>query len=203
MAHALTPIRDVVVRTPVPLEPEVEDLVRRACFAHAAAALAEFRVHPDEIVAHLTHAGLAVASRADRVLDHLDGVAHAVACVRGDALAWTELANRHGWCLERAAMDRFEVEGGLAARRFWGEARRGTLGAPEDRVRDDGWPLPRLQWYAGLRPLRHWLADRLFGGIEARLESSQRAECLQREHLDSLPGGRSLASPAVNAATAT
>ena len=54
-----------------------------------------------------------------------------------------------------------------------------------------------LQWYAGLRPLRHWLADRLFGGIEARWESSQ------RERLDTLSNGRSLASPAVNAATAT
>jgi hypothetical protein len=187
----------VVARAPVPLEPEVEDLVRRACFAHAADALADFRVRPDEVVAHLTTAGLAVASRSDRVLQHLDGVAHAIACVRGDAFAWTELANRHGWCLERASMDRFGVEGGLAARRFWIEVRRGTLGAPEDRVRDDGWPLPRLQWYAGLRPLRHWLADRLFGGIEARWESSQ------RERLDTLPGGRSLASPAVNAATAT
>jgi hypothetical protein len=189
--------RDVVARGPVPIEPQVEMLVRRACFATAAEALAEFRVHPDEIVHHLTHAGLAIASRPERVLQNLDGVAHAVACVRGDAQAWTDLANRHGWCLERAAMDRFSVEGGLAARRFWGEARRGTLGAPDDRVRDDGWPLPRLQWYAGLRPLRHWLADRLFGGIEARWESSQ------RERLDSLPEGRSLASPAVKAATAT
>ncbi len=190
-------IRDVVARGPVPLEPQVQMLVRRACFAVAAEALSEFRVHPDEIVQHLSHAGLAIASRPERVLQNLDGVAHAVACVRGDALAWTELANRHGWCLERAAMDRFDVEGGLAARRFWIDTRRGTLGAPDDRVRDDGWPLPRLQWYAGLRPIRHWLAERLFGGIEARLESSQ------RERLDSLPDGRSLASPAVNAATAT
>jgi hypothetical protein len=93
-------------------------------------------------------------------------------------------------------MDRHDVEGGLCARRFWVDVRRGTLGAPEDRVRDDGWPYPRLQWFAGLRPLRHWLADRLFGGIEARAESAH------RERLDSLATGRSLASPAVSAATA-
>jgi hypothetical protein len=190
-------IRGVVVRGPVPLGTEVETLVRRACFATASDALAAFRVHPDEIIAHLSMAGLAVASRPERAAQHLEGVAHAVACVRGDAAAWTDLSNHHGWCLERASMDRFGIEGALAARRFWIDCRRGTLGAPDDRVRDDGWPLPRLQWYAGLRPLRHWLADRLFGGIEARWESSQ------RERLDTLHGGRSLASPAVNAATAT
>jgi len=193
----------VVVRGPVPIGADVDAMVRRACFASAAEALATFRVHPDEILTHLTQAGLAVASRPERVLQHLDGVAHAVACVRGDAAAWTDLANHHGWCLERAAMDQFGIEGALAARRFWTDARRGTLGAPDDRVRDDGWPLPRLQWYAGLRPLRHWLADRLFGGIEARHVSSQRAESSQRERLDTLSNGRSLASPAVNAATAT
>ena len=119
MPRSQSPFRDVVARGPVPLEPQLESLVRRACFAVAAESLAEFRVHPDEVIAHLSHAGLAIASRPERVVQHLDGVAHAVACVRGDAHAWTELANRHGWCLERAAMDRFDVEGGLAARRFW------------------------------------------------------------------------------------
>ena len=84
-----------------------------------------------------------------------------------------------------------------AARASVLDAAVGRLVDPDDRVRADGWPLPRLQWYAGLRPLRHWLADRLFGGIEARWESSQ------RERLDTLSNGRSLASPAVNAATAT
>ncbi len=196
MIHSNSTTRPVVVRGPVPLEPEVEDLVRRACFGLSAPALMEFNVRPDEIVEHLTQAGLAVANRPDRVLQNLDGVAHAVACIRGDARAWIELANRHGWCLERAAMDRHDVEGGLCARRFWVDVRHGTLGAPEDRVRDDGWPYPRLQWFAGLRPLRHWLADRLFGGIEARAESAH------RERLDSLATGRSLASPAVSAATA-
>jgi hypothetical protein len=188
---------DVVARGSVPLEPEIDTLVRRACFTLAAPALVDFRVSPDEIIAHLTTAGLSVANRAERVLQNLDGVAHAVACIRGDARAWAELVNRHGWCLERAVMDRHGAEGGLAARRFWGEVRLGTLGAPDDRVRDDGWPYPRLQWYAGLRPLRHWLADRLFGGIEARIESSH------RERLDSLQAPHSLVDSAASAASAT
>jgi len=187
----------VVAHQPVPLEPEVEDLVRRACFAAAAPALMEFGVRPDEIVDHLTSAGLSVANRPDRVLANLDGVAHAVACTRGDVRAWTDLANRHGWCLERAAMDRHGTEGGLAARRFWLEIRAGTLGETAERLRQDGWPLPRLQWYAGLRPLRHWLADRLFGGIEARIESSH------RERLDSLQAPHSLVDSAASAASAT
>jgi hypothetical protein len=192
----LTPTRNVVAHRPVPLEPEVEDLVRRACFAAAAPALIEFGVRPDEIVDHLTSAGLSVANRPDRVLANLDGVAHAVACVRGDARAWSDLANRHGWCLERAAMDRHGAEGGLASRRFWLELRSGTLCGPSDRLRQDGWPLPRLQWYAGLRPLRHWLADRLFGGIEAGQESLQR-------RLDTPHAPHSLPDPAIQIATAT
>jgi len=189
--------RDVVVRGSVPLEPAIECLVRRACFTTLSQSLIEFGVHPDEMVNHLAQAGLAIATRPERALENLEGVAHAIACVRGDARAWIELANRHGWCLERAAMDRHHIEGGLSARRFWSEVKRGTLGAPQDRVREDGWPLPRLQWYAGLRPLRHWLADRLFGAIEARGDSSQ------RERLDSLSQPSSLVCPAVSTASAT
>ena len=156
----------MVVRGPVPLEPEVEDLVRRACFGLSAPALMEFNVRPDEIVEHLTQAGLAVANRPDRVLQNLDGVAHAVACIRGDARAWIELANRHGWCLERAAMDRHDVEGGLCARRFWVDVRHGTLGAPEDRVRDDGCTRPPQIARCALRRCRlesaliKWLGGR-------------------------------------------
>ena len=186
-----------MVRTSVPLEPEFEARVRRACFTSASAAMRDFRVQPDELVRHLTAAGLGVAHRPERSIENLDGVAHAVACIRGDARAWAELVNRHGWCLDRAAMDRHGAEGGLAARRFWNEVRAGTLGAPDARVRDDGWPCPRLQWYARLRPLRHWLADRLFGGIEARIESSH------RERLDSLQAPHSLVDSAASAASAT
>jgi hypothetical protein len=195
--HSLIKPGDVVARGSVPMEPEVEAMLRRACFTTAAATLMDFRVQPDELIAHLTAAGLAIANRPERAVQNLDGVVHVVACIRGDARAWAELVNRHGWCLDRAAMDRHGAEGGLAARRFWNEVRLGTLGAPDDRVRDDGWPYPRLQWFAGLRPLRHWLADRLFGGIEARIESSH------RERLDSLQAPHSLVDSAASAASAT
>ncbi|MCE9620280.1 MAG: hypothetical protein K8R92_10285 [Planctomycetes bacterium] len=124
---------------------------------------------PDEIIEHLSQAGLAVASRPERVLENLEGIVHAVACISGNARAWVELATQHGWCLERAAMERFGVDGGLAAHRFWSELRIGTCGGIGE-CRKDGWPLPRLQWFAGLRPLRHWLADRLFGGLESLIE---------------------------------
>jgi hypothetical protein len=153
----------------VPLDPVLEDRIRRACFVGATRWMREHGVSPDDIVRHLSAAGLAVASRPERVLENIDGIAHAVACILGNARAWVELANQHGWCLERAAMERFGVNGGLSAHRFWNELRVGTCGAAGG-CRGDGWSLPRLQWYAGLRPLRHWLADRLFGGLEASRE---------------------------------
>ena len=158
----------------VPLDSDLENQIRRYCFGAATKSMREFSVTPHEIIVHLAHAGLAVASRPERVLENLDGIVHAVACIRGDSRGWVELVNQHGWCLERAAMETFSVDGALAAHRFWSELRSGTNGA-RDACRKDGWPLPRLQWYAGLRPLRHWLADRLFGGLEAISESQTRA----------------------------
>ena len=158
----------------VPLHPEMEDLIRRQCFGGAAKSMGDFGVTPNEIIAHLKNAGLAIASRPERVLENIDGIVHAVACIRGDSRGWVELVNQHGWCLERAAMETFQVDGALSAHRFWSELRLGTNGA-SGACRKDGWPLPRLQWFAGLRPLRHWLADRLFGGLEAISESQTRA----------------------------
>ncbi len=197
MGYPIQTNRCAVVRPRVRLEPKIEDLVRRACFTVASSSLASYGVHPNDIIDHLIHAGLAAANRAERVVEHLDGVAHAVACIRGNSRAWADLATLHGWCLERAAMEQHGAEGGLATRRFWFELRQGTLEAADSHLLENRVPCPRLQWYAGLRPLRHWLADRLFGGIEARLESSQ------RETLDSTDTMRSLAAPAAMAATAT
>ena len=163
----------VAVRA-VPLHLDLENQIRRCCFGVACKPMREFGVTPNEIIEHLAHAGLAVASRPERVLENLEGIVHAVACIRGDSRGWVALVNQHGWCLERAAMETFKVDGALAAHRFWSELQIGTQGTSGD-CRKDGWPLPRLQWYAGLRPLRHWLADRLFGGLEAISESQTRA----------------------------
>ncbi len=163
----------VAVRV-VPLHLDLENQIRRCCFGVAAKPMHDFSVTPNEILEHLAHAGLAVASRQERVLENIEGIVHAVACIRGDSRGWVELVNQHGWCLERAAMETFSVDGALSAHRFWSELREGTNGKC-DACRKDGWPLPRLQWYAGLRPLRHWLADRLFGGLEAISESKTRA----------------------------
>ncbi len=158
----------------VPIDFNLKDQIRQCCFGDAATYLAEFNVTPNQIIEHLARAGLAVASRPERVLEHLHGVVHAVACIRGDSRGWVQLINDHGWCLERTAMETFSIDGALAAHRFWRELRIGTNGG-HDGCRQDGWPLPRLQWYAGLRPLRHWLADRLFGGLEATNQSKTRA----------------------------
>ena len=51
----------------VPLHPEMENLIRRQCFGGAAKSMGEFGVTPNEIIAHLKNAGLALASRPERV----------------------------------------------------------------------------------------------------------------------------------------
>ena len=113
MGYPIQTNRCAVVRPRVRLEPKIEDLVRRACFTVASSSLASYGVHPNDIIDHLIHAGLAAANRAERVVEHLDGVAHAVACIRGNSRAWADLATLHGWCLERAAMEQHGAEGGL------------------------------------------------------------------------------------------
>jgi len=170
------------------LDPELEVQLRRHCFCMASEA-SRYRVSVDDVIAHLIGAGLSMTPRPQRSLAHVPDVMLAVACVRGDATAWNDLLNAHAWCLDRACAEQLGTSEGLTfARRFWGELRLTT--------RDLTRALkiaPRLQQYAGVRPIRLWLADRMLGaaatGAAASMARSPRL-------LDSAMGSRTLPIPA-------
>lgn len=172
----------------------LEASIRRQFFCCAEPA-ARFRVSVDELVAHLRMAGISQAPRPSRVLAHLPDVILAVACVRGDAAAWTHLLNSHAWCLDRACAEQLGASVGLAfARRFWADLRETTMrghSGPCDAAR----PRTRLQSYLGLRPLRLWLADRMLGG--ATVNASAPAASPRPRSLDSHTESRTLRHPVV------
>lgn len=145
------------------IDPALQADLRREFFRSAGLA-ARYGVSCEEVLSHLARAGLQVAARPQRVLAHMGDVILAVACVRGSATAWNDLLNQNAWVLDRACAEGLGAGAGLAfARRFWSDLKAATTGRaahlPEERCRT------RLQCYAGLRPLRTWLADRLFGGM--------------------------------------
>ncbi|MFO0873334.1 MAG: hypothetical protein U0575_05115 [Phycisphaerales bacterium] len=130
------------------------------------------------------------ALRVTRLVAHLDDLAHVVACVRGSANAWHDLSEAHEPALVHATRDRLGAMGAVVGVRRWFAALRivtlDTDPEPEhDRLADhhdrlalgaapacvhvpglrEDVAVPSLRAYRGLRPLRHWLAERLLGEL--------------------------------------
>jgi len=170
----------------------LESSIRREFFCTATAA-ANFRVSVDEVIGHLADSGLALAPRPQRSIANLADVMVAVACVRGDAAAWTHLLNAHSWCLDRACAEQLGGSQGFAyARRFWSDLRTATMQRTVATT-DASRPRTRLQAYMGVRPLRLWLADRLLGG--ASVCSNMPNTRAAPGSLDSAMGSRTLPPP--------
>jgi hypothetical protein len=88
------------------------------------------------------------------------------------------------------------------ARRFWADLRDSSTDAvlaeaaaarPRAARRPRGVRPPDLRTFPAIRPLRHWLAERLLGSLEVEL--GRAASCAA--HLDSDDGARTLRIPAV------
>lgn len=187
-------LRRMALRTEeAALPPALAAQVRRQFFCCAGEA-ARYRVGVDEVIEHVSRAGLALGPRPQRAISHLPDVIVAVACARGDAAAWNDLLNAHAWCLDRACAEQMGPSRGLAfARRFWSDLRAATLARGRDLERDGS--RTRLQSYSGTRPIRLWLADRLLGG--AALADSGASTMPRR--LDSGCGSRTLPLPTADA----
>lgn len=108
---------------------------------------------------------------------HLEDLTQVVACLAGVGLAWSDLVEAHEPALLRVVRERLDDQGSLVAVRRWflalkrnsrvgpgGGAISGAFAGPPD-------PQPTLGAYPGVRPLRHWLAERLLGEL-ARAGSS-------------------------------
>lgn len=173
----------------------VASVLRREFFARAGAVAMRYGIDPDDVLCFCEgHApvGIELDSAHDgrrggrktspprwgssplhvtRLIAHLDDLVHVVACVRGSANAWADLADSYEPALIHAARDRLDGVGAVVGVRRWFAALRAiTIGMTDDAsvhvpgLRHDV-AVPTLRDYRGFRPLRHWLAERLLGEL--------------------------------------
>lgn len=163
--------------------------LRSAYFSHAGGAALRYRVSVEDVLEHVARAGVVRMPRPERAAEHLACVVHATALVRGDAQAWTDLVNQLASNFDRACAARLDPVRGIAfARRFWKDLRAATT----SESRNHGARVPDLRTYAGNRPLRYWLAERLLGSLEYEIGRSPRAA---PPRLDRNAGARTLRMP--------
>lgn len=172
-----------------PIGPALGATIRTAYFSNAGGAAMRYRVSISEVLAHLSRAGIARMPRPERAADNLACVVHATALVRGDAQAWADIVNQLATSFDRACAARLDAKRGIAfSRRFWLDLRSTTTAA----TRNQGTRAPDLRAYAGNRPLRYWLAERLLGSLEFELG---RATHPAPSRLDRGAGARTLRMP--------
>lgn len=160
---------------------ELESGVRKAYFAVAAWVALRYDVELDDVITHMRTAGVHSATRPGAAIQYVEDIVLAVAATQGKSQAWQDIAQVFDLTLVRACSLRLdEHESVIYVRRFLGKLQqettedfavtgtRPTIDAVDDEIFDDE-PLEGdggLRAYAGLRPLRVWLTDRLLAQLE-------------------------------------
>lgn len=159
---------------------ELESGIRKAYFAIASWVAFRYDIQVDEVVTHLRAAGVHTATRPGAAIQYVEDIVLAVAACQANNQAWHDLCQVFDLTLVRACSLRLpEHESIVYVRRFLGKLKQETIeycaipGAPaiedaSDEKYDDE-PLEGdggLRAYAGLRPLRVWLTDRLLAQLE-------------------------------------
>lgn len=156
------------------------DLLRSEWFATFAAPEARRSLHgpvPFETVLEYLDAAFDIEPNLGpeasdvmirRISENLEDLSLAIACIDGDAAAWTTLENEIGPLLARMCELRVdETTALLHSSRFLRTVRERTLAVGdelEDGIIDDGTPC--LQEYLGLHPLRSFLGGPLFAMLQ-------------------------------------
>lgn len=152
-------------------ESTLSRVIRREFFARAGVPAARYGIDPDAVVQYCSAHRPASPLSASRMIVHLEDLTHVVACLSGVGLAWSDLIEAHEPALLRIVRDRLDDQASLVAVRRWFMAlRRHSRGGPVVRhVRGHGLatpdPRPTIGGYPGIRPLRHWLAERLLAEL--------------------------------------
>ena len=163
------------------IEPEeLESSIREAYFAIASWVALRYDVEIDEVIEHLRRAGVHSAARPGAAVHYVEDIVLAVAATQGNRQARSDAAQIFDLTLVRACSLRLpEQESVMYVRRFLADLERETLDTSilpvrsEDAVYDDE-PAEGdggLRAYAGLRPLRVWLTDRLLAQLEREVPS--------------------------------
>ena len=175
---------------------ELESSIREAYFAIASWVAIRYDVEIDDVIEHLRRSGVHSAARPGAAVHYVEDIVLAVAACQGNMQAWTDAAQIFDLTLVRACSLRLpEQDAVVYVRRFLADLERETLDLnivptrPEGAVYDDE-PAEGdggLRAYAGLRPLRVWLTDRLLAQLErevpsmrVRLEPTDSVETLLR-----------------------
>jgi len=163
------------------IEPEeLESSIREAYFAIASWVAIRYDVEIDEVIEHLRRAGVHSAARPGAAVHYVEDIVLAVAAAQGNHQAWSDASQIFDLTLVRACSLRLpEQESVMYVRRFLADLERETLDQSilpvrsEDADYDDE-PAEGdggLRAYAGLRPLRVWLTDRLLAQLEREVPS--------------------------------
>ena len=129
--------------------------IRRAFFASAAESAARYGVHCDRVIVHLWELRQRHPRFRLRQVTNIDDLVHAIACVDESNMAWAELNSFHERGLvSLCRIPSDEITSTIMIRRFFSALRRRhqTLSALNS---------PSIRDYAGDRPLRTWLNERL------------------------------------------
>jgi hypothetical protein len=185
---------------------KLESEIREAYFAIASWVALRYAVEVDDVIRHLRNAGVHEMPRTRSVVQYVEDIVLAVAATQGNLQAWTDMAQVFELTLLRTCALRLpDEEAVLYVRRFVLELERETM-APEtelsaqslswsartsdgetfddDPAEGDG----GLRAYAGRRPLRVWLTDRLLVKLEQ--DAPNMRVQLDSAHLNGLPALR-------------
>lgn len=142
---------------------DITSQLRRAYFAHAGELAMRYGITFDRIAQHVRRGWNREPALSIKGVRYAEDLVHAVACVDGVGLAWSDLIDHHERMLTRACRDRLEeTDAILVVRRLFVQLRRESLGASQDRSRS-------LCQYLGTCSLRGWLCRCLAEAINEAL----------------------------------
>jgi len=129
--------------------------LRLAFFAQAGEVANRYHVRFERVLEHLWQSRRTNRRLLLRSVGCVDDLVHAIACVDEVGLAWADLSERYERALiRRCRCSQDEIEATIFVRQLFADLRKRNR---EDCVAHH----PSLRCYAGTRPLRSWLADRL------------------------------------------
>lgn len=132
---------------------EATSKLRRAYFAHAGELAMRYGITFDRVAQHVHRGWNREPALIVKGIRYARDLVHAVACVDGVGLAWSDVADHHERMLIRACRDRLdETDAILVVRRLFVELRRTSTGEPHARGMS-------LRGYLGTCSLRGWLCQ--------------------------------------------
>jgi len=140
-------------------------LLRRRYFANGADAAARYGIGFERITQHLWDLRRRHPLLPLRSIVHLDDLLFAIACIDEQTGAWHDLIEQYApWLVRRLRRSTETSAAVLAVRQLFLELRRAEPGVSAEASLYD---------YAGLEPLRMWLAERLCDRLSAQEATKQ------------------------------